>query len=379
MKGSQRLVPFVLFFFPYSLLSQNSTSNSLYSPRVIYDCESVSWNAADLIIKRFNPSQLNSINDIIKEWMSTCGDSEVAYRMIILESLVRGELAMDQLRQYFEKDLHYVLKNRIQDSNQGDFGYVYTSHKEYYGFIPLRHSIDSLTEATAKQLLQAGNLSREEELVCKLFSWNVDAFTQALEDNQYNETFIKSTLKKRVRDYAKNSPAFILYTGIYNSIGTEHVFSQRPTFGLQLSSPLSNPFIVECGFKFRINQNDQSFQFYALGDTNIVNSDMSLFLGITIGYKLLERDKFLIVPKVGAGLESVSTGISKQKKNSDETTYYDVETVHLTTSMAIMTPMFKTRYIGLEAAYHYCPYGLEENLYTKFNNHSYSLELFFRF
>ena len=48
-----------------------------------------------------------------------------------------------------------------------------------------------------------------------------------------------------------------------------------------------------------------------------------------VGYKIYESEKLIVVPKFGVGLESVSTGLSKQKKNTQDKTYYDIETLHL--------------------------------------------------
>jgi hypothetical protein len=150
-------------------------------------------------------------------------------------------------------------------------------------------------------------------------------------------------------------------------------------FGLTFSSPLSNKLIVELGIKFRININDGSFNYYALGDTNHVNSDVSIFFGGLIGYKIYECKKFILIPKFGVGLESVSTGISEKMNNSQDKTYHDIETIHFSFGLSAMTPVFRKSYIGIGINYHYCPYQFDTNLYTKFDNNLISTEIFWRF
>jgi len=92
-----------------------------------------------------------------------------------------------------------------------------------------------------------------------------------------------------------------------------------------------------------------------------------------------KRKKMILISKLGVGLESVSTGISENKNNSQDKTFHDIETINLSLGLSAITPVFKKSYIGIGINYHYCPYHLDKNLLTKFDNNLISTEIFWRF
>ena len=184
---------------------------------------------------------------------------------------------------------------------------------------------------------------------------------------------------KNHREYYNEFLTFTIYTGFFTPINKNDIFSTSPMLGFTLSSPLKNKLLIDFGFKFRINVNDGAFSYYALGDTNSVNSNVSFFLGGLFGYKIYESKKLALIPKFGIGLESVDTGISEKKNNSQDQTYHNVETIHLSLGLSAMTPVFKKSYIGIGVNYHYCPYQFDKNLLNKFENNLISAEIFWRF
>jgi hypothetical protein len=283
------------------------------------------------------------------------------------------------IQTYFENNLQNVLRNRIEDSQRINFGYIYAGSKVYFGFVPLRHEIDSVVSEEAVKLLKTNALNPDEKLICMMFSGDIEGFDKEIKSHEYDDGYIKKYLLKNFRDNNNRWIAYTLYSGFYRPISSNGIFSYSPMFGLTFSSPLRNRLIVELGVKFRININDDSFNYYALGDTNHVNSDVSIFFGGYIGYKIYESKKLIIVPKFGIGLESVSTGISEKKKNSQDKTYYNVETIHLSLGVSAMKPVFRKNYLGIGMNYHYCPYHSVKNLLSKFDNNLVSAEIFWRF
>ncbi len=137
--------------------------------------------------------------------------------------------------------------------------------------------------------------------------------------------------------------------------------------------------MVELGVKFRINVNDKSFDYYALEDTNKVNSDVTIFFGGLVSYKVYESERLTLLPKAGIGLESVDTGLTEKSDDSDDVESFNVNTIHLSFGLAAMTPILRKSYLGLGVNYHFCPYGLDKNLQTNFENNLMSAELFWRF
>ena len=128
--------------------------------------------------------------------------------------------------------------------------------------------------------------------------------------------------------------------------------------------------------KFRLNINDKSFNYYALGDTNIVNSDVSMFFGALIGYKIFENKNLSIIPKFGVAFETIGLNLPDNVENPDKKTF-DIGTMQLSIGLTAMRPIFKRNYIGLGINYHYSPYHLDKNLVTKFDNNLLSTELIF--
>lgn len=356
-----------------------SFGQNIKSTEEIVDCELLTLKTINKLSSDFKLNQLDSFDLIINDWIKQCGISECTQRLIILKNIKDKKASDASIQVYFENNFHRVLRNRIEDSKRINFGYIYSDSKAYFGFVPLRHQIDSIVVEESIKLLKTNTLNPDEKLICIMFSGDIEGFDKEIKKHEYNEGYIKQYLLKDYRDNNNRWLAFSIYTGFYRPISTNDIFSNSPMFGLTFSSPLSNKLIVELGIKFRININDGSFNYYALGDTNHVNSDVSIFGGVLIGYKIYESKKIILVPKFGIGIESVGTGISEKKNNSQDKTYHDVETIHLSFGLSAMTPVFRKSYVGVGINYHFCPYQLDKNLYTKFENNLISTEIFWRF
>lgn len=345
----------------------------------ISDCEILTSIALNRLEHAYLNNTLDATESILNEWIRPCGITEFTQRFVILKNIMNNKPALTDIHTYFDNGLQYVFSNRIEDSKRIDFGYIYTNSKAYYGYVPLRHPMDSISIALSLQALKTKVLTADEKLICILFSGELDTFREEMKKNEYRKSYIKETELKKFRDYANNGLAYVLYAGYFTSIRTDNIFSYSPMVGLIFSSPLRNKVVVELGVKFRFNVKDGYFDYTALGTTNQVNSDVSIFLGTLVGYKIYERDNLIVIPKFGVGLESVDTGLSKKKKNTNETTYYNLETIHLSLGLSAMTPILKKSYMGIGVNYHYCPYQLDNNLRTKFNNNLVSTEMFWRF
>jgi hypothetical protein len=345
----------------------------------IPDCEVLTLNVVNQLSEKLELNQLDSFDIIINDWINSCSISECTQRLIIIKNILDKEESKGSIRTYFENEFHLVLKYRIEDSKKINYGYIYSGYKAYYGYVPLRHSIDSIVQRISINLLKGDHLSPDEKLICIMFSGDTEKFEKEIKSHEYNESYIKQYLLRNFRDNNNSWLAYTIYTGVYRPISSNDIFTYSPMFGLTFSSPLRNKLIVELGIKFRLNVNDKSFDYYALGVTNNVNSDVSIFFGGLVSYKLYEREKLILLPKVGVGLETVDTGLSEEKDNSEDKKYLDIETIHLSFGISAMTPVFRKSYLGLGLNYHFCPYGLDENLLTDFDNNLISAELFWRF
>jgi hypothetical protein len=357
----------------------NSFGQIQNSSQEIPDCERLTSKTINKLTNDFNQNQLDSFDLIINDWIKQCGVSECTQRLIIIEKIKNKKSSDVSIQIYFENDFQYALKNRIANSKQINYGYIYSDSKAYFGFVPLRHKIDSIVVEESLKLLKSNTLNLDERLMCIMFSGDIDGFDKAIKKHEYNESWIKKHLLRNFRDDKDRWLGKTLYSGLYIPMSSTDPFSYSPILGLTVSSPLKNKLSVEFGIKSRISINGGSYSYYALGDTNHVHSGVRLFIGGFVGYKLYESKKLILLPKLGLGLESIDTGLSEKKKNSQNLTYYNIETVHLSLGLSAMTPVLRASYMGIGINYHYCPYDLDKNLLTKFNNNLISTEIFWRF
>lgn len=365
----------ILLFSLCNILSAQSNDTS---GRIV-DCESLSFHTAEKTLELFKDNRFDSFDSIIQDLIKHCGISEVTQRGIILKRIKNNQSSLNAIQTYIENDFQYVLLDRIEYSKEIDYGYIYSESKAYFGYVPLRHSIDTILRLESLSLLETNALSPDERLICILFSGDVELFEKELKKKQYDESFVKEYLFEKYRYNSNRWLAYTIYSGVFRPISSNDIFSYSPMIGVSISNSFNSKFIVELGVKVRFNVNDESFEYYAIGDTNIVNSAISIFMGASIGYKAYVSEKLVLIPKFGIGLESVNTGLSEQKRNSDDKTYHDIETLHLSLGLSAMTPVFRKDYIGIGVNFHYCPYQLDKNLLTNFDNNLVSAELFWRF
>ncbi len=360
-----------------SMISVGSFGQS--NSEKIIDCEVFTLDIVNQLSMQLENNQMDSFDIIMNKWVKSCSVSECTQRLIILKKILDKKESISAIRTYFNNDLHRVFKYRIEDSKKINYGYIYSDSKAYYGYVPLRHPIDWVVQRISMDLLKSDRLTPDEKLICIMFSGDTEKFEKEIKSHEYNKSFIKQYLLKKFRDKRNSWLAYTIYTGVFIPISSDDIFTYSPMFGLTFSNPLRNKLIIELGMKFRLNINDKPFNYYALGDTNSVNSDVSIFFGGMFSYKLYESEKLILLPTVGIGMESINTGLSEKKSKSADIDYYNVETIHLSFGLSGMTPIFRKSYLGLAINYHFCPYGWDENLHTDFDNNLISAELFWRF
>ncbi len=341
------------------------------------DCEIISLNAVDILSEYFSNNQYDSTESIITEWVQQCGESEFTKRILILKKILNNESSIDFIKSYFQNNFHIKLKSRINNSRANNFGYRYSSWKEGFNYVPLRHRIDSIIIQKSLKLLETESLSQDEKLICTLFSGNVEEFDNLIYEDEYEESFISNFIIDEIIEYHKERLAFTYYAGLINPIGTNKIFNNSMLIGLTLCSPLAYKLNIELGVKVRYNNSDKDFQYSAKGDTILVNSNYTIFFGAFVGYKIFDNKEFIILPKIGIGLESVNAK-PLQKKNYDEPDTYEINTLHLSLGLSVIKKIFTYRYIGIQFNYHYCPYQFNKNLLTSFNNNLFSCEIFLR-
>lgn len=342
-------------------------------------CDSLTAGFAAGLNIALKNNNLDDAGRLIGQWKSVCGDNEINSRASILYNLRKGIGQDAAIRSYFSEDFHFVFRYRIEYAASEDYMYYFEDYRTYFDFMPLRHSLDSTLMDEAGRQLQRNDLSKDARLICRFFSGDLKKFEKEARKSEFSGSFIQQYNNNDKRYYARENMGVQVFAGAYSSFDEGAVFGLNPSVGFGLWTPLKYRFQGEFQMRFRILVDDSDFEFRALGYDHVVNSNFGFNLNVNVAYRIFENDKLTVLPKIGSGWESISTGISSYDEDTQETKYYDVSTMHTNVGITILKPIFRRNYIGLEASYHYCPYGWEKDLLTRFNNHAYSIELIFRF
>lgn len=372
-----------LLFFSLLGWSQNdSIATIINKQRLITNCELITLNSVDFIAAKMKDSNYQAVDRVVKKWITVCGSSEVSKRIEIINAIARQKSTEKLIQDYIDYNYEYNFIKRIEASKEVNFGYIYTNNMYYFDYVPLRHLIDSVLSKKSFELLKKTTLNQDEELLCLLFSGQIDLYKTKLKKTNLESLIKKETIRKRkqIRSrYLDYYGGIYFYSGMYVPLGKKKVFTNDMMFGFGYRVTLfENQFLVELTGRVRINNNDEDFNYVAFDEINTVNAESSTYLGGFVGYKIYDAKKIIIYPKIGIGLDSVDTGLVKKHKHTDDE-YLDVEVVHLSTGFSLMTPIFNSTYLGVELTYHYTPYQLDKNLLTEFHTNAFSAELFVRF
>ena len=379
------LFTFLFFISSIALFGQDDALLKLIATGKddIRDCEVIVPEIMNKISEKLKTNEVNAVDSLINVLLAYCGRSEGVQRSLIFNAILKREASLEDIKTYFKHDFQDVFEYRRTDSKDPLFETLYKDNIEYYGYLPLRHSIDSVIADKAKELLQTENLSGDEKLMCILFSEGNKSFNKEVSKPENKDTESRSIRREKQRAEARHYPSAIISAGMYGTLGSENrVFGYNPIVRGFITTPLKYKVIVDVGFGIKFNTNDKDFLYYAYDKINTVNSKTTIFLDIYTGYKLYDGKKLIFIPKLGIGYESMGTGLWEwiiNEYDEDIKEYNNLETINLSAGFSAMTPIFAKNYIGLSLNYHYSPYHRNKKLHTKINNNALNCELFFRF
>jgi len=373
MKITITALAFALSFLSYSQIDNNSQTPKL---KMLTICQTASIKYADTLSQDIINEKFQSFNYTIDKWVEVCGITEIGLRSQILKAIINKEFTKDLIKTYYKGNYYTIFKNRIQNAKEQSYTNLY--NKDYYGYVPLGHQIDSVTLKKSLHLLKNNSLSIDEKLICLLFSDNNIGYNTELNKTKKNKSIIKKKEGKEKENINKSRwhGGISIYSGMYSPIGEKLVFNNTLSIGVGIGLSFHNKLFIEYALRGRINKNDKDFDYLVQDTLNTVNSKSTMYSSIFVGYPIFDNGKLIIYPKIGLGNESVKTGIVKKNKDKDDM-HYNVGTSHYSAGVSIMTQI-KNNLIGIELNYHYVPYGKDENLKTIFNNNAFSMELFIR-
>jgi hypothetical protein len=332
-------------------------------------------------------NDFKALHTLLNNFESNCGETELVLRLQILEKLIQKEVTAPLIDRYLSQRFDSKLVDRYDYAAQKNFVSLFRKNKTKFDFIPLRHSVDSLTQVKANALLNSStySLNRQEEAICLLFADEINLFYTTLNKIPKPRPFID---KIQERESGKRKTAAVLYSGAFVPLTNNPYQKSSPTFGFTIMSPLYRQFIFEMGLKMRINSGNEVFDFIDEGQIKEIKSNSSYFFGMSIGYKVLDHGPWIILPKIGTGLGFINTKLSRtsvydvitdEGESLSGIQYNNVNTLHSSTGIAIMRHVHKKMYVGMEVNYHLIPYNWDEDLITRMGNKFGSIELFLRF
>ncbi|HAF30972.1 MAG TPA: hypothetical protein DCG75_18190 [Bacteroidales bacterium] len=346
----------------------------LTKPDVKNNCEIVSSNVE---IKINQIYKNDSINQLIDLWEKSCGETEPLMRLKIIDH-IKSKLNTDSLISFYFRNYSDILFNRISDSKELDYNKIYFENKEYYSYIPLHGYFDNFILELAENFIAEGNISKNEELICTLFSFDNEQYLKKVNKKEYKETEIAKINYERLL-YNSEPFTYSLMLGSWIPINdTKNIFGIIPQLGVGFGIR-GNKLEVGIGMHVRININDNDFEIKAKSDTISTNSDIGILIGANVSYKLYTKNKWQIHPNLGIGWDIIETDVVKDDTNEEETIYYDLSAINLSVGFTVLYEVLINKYIGIGANYHFVPYNTDNNYYTRLSSDYLTLNLIYKF
>ena len=379
------LFTFLFFISTITLFSQDDELLKLIlrGKNDIRDCEFMVPDIMNKIAEKFKTNETIGVDSLVNILETYCGKSESVLRVHILNAILNKKSCEEDIKTYFKQNFQDVFENRMRDSKSHLFDTLYNDNIIYYGYLPLRHPIDSVITNKSKELLQTGTLLGDEKLICILFANGNTSFNKEIRKYANKEAETRNLSREKQREEGRDHISAIISSGIYGPVGgMNRIFGYNPTIRGFITTPLKHKVIGDVGFGIKFNIDDEDFLFYAHNNINTVNSKATLFLDAYVGYKIYDNKKLILIPKLGIGFDSTGTGQKEwtiNEENEEVIKYLNLETFNFSAGLSAMIPIFAKNYIGLSLSYHYTPYNINKKLHTEFNNNAMNLELFFRF
>lgn len=354
-------------------------------------CEKYTAEVLPLITGALNNNEFDKIPSLLNTLQASCGIPEFSQRLRILLLIIEKKDSGTEIERYISNQLDKTFVQRLDAADRDDFAQQYEQNKSIYNFFPLRHPLDNLIKIRARALLSSTNYSLDdrERDILHLF-----ADTDSPEDEPAPQ--ITEQQKNRPQAYGNRSRSKLGYVPLIGVIsplgGSNKIFGTNFMFGFMLMSSLERKFIFEGGFHVRINSNDKNIAYNYEGSDVTVNSSATGFIGGSLGYKIFDNEKCILIPKGIIGMDITDTGITESVYSDG---YYDpdgyyyeggyndrmvtINNVHLGLGFSSLFQMKNKKYVGIEVTYHYAPYDASSKVLTPIQSNYGTAAFFFRF
>ena len=153
-----------------------------------------------------------------------------------------------------------------------------------------------------------------------------------------------------------------------------NAFRVAPSIGAFVGIPIRSDMAIDLGFQFAVPVSPRHFNYYRKNrfyDTTKAEAIASISLRWR--YQKIMAPNVYFTPYVGAGLNTLQTGLKKE--NSDENdTYHYVETIGLFGGVSL-----RYKKVGCFIEYQYAPYSIADKVEDNFGNSAVNMGLSFFF
>lgn len=344
-------------------------------------CIRVTAEVENALTIQFSQLDFTHFFPTIQFWIDSCGYYEPTLRSIIMEEILLGNPVNLAISDYFEAGYFEVYKNRVTDAQEFNHYDYYKDNVEYYGYLPLDSKLDSVIKQRAMEWKDSITTDPDQQLILHFFSDDYYTFETEAIKKEYKKSYIGGYVRKLYREERNQFLGLQIHTGIFGSNGLNQTLGISQILGFGLSTPLSKKWVGDFFINFRFSYNPKEFNFYAMNTLNPIKSHTVSNIEGRIGYRILDlpvgSKTIMIHPKVGLGVDFISTGLFEQV-GEEEYNYYNPTSLHTLLGFSASIPMFKTSYIGIGFYYHYIPYHWDKRVKSKMDDNYLSGEVFFR-
>lgn len=348
-------------------------------------CQDIKVASLENLLISLDRNNSTSINQIIQKLESACGESEFTQRISIINNIISRQSSDHAIKNYQQKKYDEILMERYDAAAKENYDKIYQNNPMRFEYIPFNHPIDLLIQKKAIALLESEHykLSNDEIALLHLFSDNIQEYNRL---TGKTPTPVKTILTANEDNYYKGKSSFGIHAGIFSPIGKNNYFGSSPTFGISWMGALNKKFVPEFFYKFRLTTAKQEFRFKYENSTHQIASKSSHWLAAGLGYKVIDKGKNILMPKLNVGYGFIWTSVYETSYSQDEEgnevstdIYRNVRTVHSSLGLAFLHRIKGKARIGTEINYHFAPYEWDKRLLSPIPSNYVSAEIFFRF
>lgn len=368
-------------FLSSFLYGQNDTLNLSFKEDSLRAIR-VTKQVQDLLIPQFIEHNFENFFPVIDLWIDSCGYHEATLRTIIIEELLQKQNMELAAQDYFNEGYYETFRNRVIDSQEFNYHDFYLDNVVYYGYLPIKSSLDTLLKNRALLLKDSTFSSLDEKLIINLFTEDLDSFELEAIKKEYKNSFIGKYMLKEYRKERDQFPAFILGTGFHFPIGPFKTLGLSQNLTLGYSTPLYSDWVFDFIGNLRFTYRPKSYNFYAMDSVHNIKARTVFNFTASVGYKIVDfyiknKTRIMILPKVGVGWDYLFTQIVEEI-SEEEVRGYAPLTLSTSIGFTTLVSVAKTSYIGLGFYYHFIPYNWDKSVKTKFDKNYMSVDLFWR-